>query len=50
LSVVAEGVETSEQAQLLHARHCALAQGFFYSKPVDSARFETLLAQQHGTA
>ena len=32
--VVAEGVETSEQAELLRAQDCPEAQGFYFSHPV----------------
>lgn len=32
--VVAEGVETAEQAAFLQANGCRVAQGFFYSKPL----------------
>jgi diguanylate cyclase (GGDEF)-like protein/PAS domain S-box-containing protein len=40
LEVVAEGVETAEQANLLKELHCRYAQGYLFSKPVaaDSAR------------
>ncbi|SFV16886.1 EAL domain-containing protein [Pseudoduganella namucuonensis] len=34
LSVIAEGVETEEQAAFLLRHGCNLAQGYFYSKPV----------------
>ncbi|ELX13783.1 diguanylate cyclase/phosphodiesterase with PAS/PAC sensor [Janthinobacterium sp. HH01] len=34
LSVIAEGVETEEQAAFLLRHGCHLAQGYFYSKPV----------------
>ncbi|MGZ8290613.1 MAG: bifunctional diguanylate cyclase/phosphodiesterase [Telluria sp.] len=34
LSVIAEGVETAEQAAFLLRHGCNLAQGYFYSKPV----------------
>ncbi|QLI82849.1 EAL domain-containing protein [Chitinibacter fontanus] len=34
LSVVAEGVETAEQMQALHAAGCDTIQGYFYAKPL----------------
>jgi len=34
LQVVAEGVETQEQAEILLALDCDIAQGYFYSKPL----------------
>ncbi len=34
LSVVAEGVETRSQAELLHQLGCNTAQGYFYSRPL----------------
>ena len=34
LSVIAEGVESEEQAQFLLREGCHLAQGYFYSRPV----------------
>ncbi|MCC6533899.1 MAG: EAL domain-containing protein [Burkholderiales bacterium] len=34
LAVVAEGVESEEQAALLHARGCTLMQGYLFSRPV----------------
>ena len=33
LHVVAEGVETLEQAEFLIANHCHVMQGYFYSRP-----------------
>ncbi|MBZ0114684.1 MAG: EAL domain-containing protein [Thermoanaerobaculia bacterium] len=34
LRVVAEGVETAEQAEFLRREHCHLAQGFYYTRPL----------------
>jgi EAL domain-containing protein (putative c-di-GMP-specific phosphodiesterase class I) len=34
LSVIAEGVETEEQAAFLLRHGCSLAQGYFYSGPL----------------
>lgn len=43
LKVVAEGVETQEQANLLRLLKCEQAQGYLYSKPVPVEDFSTLL-------
>lgn len=43
LKVVAEGVETEEQAKLLRLLKCEQAQGYLYSKPVSAKDFTTLL-------
>jgi EAL domain-containing protein (putative c-di-GMP-specific phosphodiesterase class I) len=32
--VVAEGVETREQAEILEAMSCDIIQGYYYSKPL----------------
>ena len=40
--VVAEGVETVEQAAILQAYGCHVAQGYLYSTPVQKAVFEAL--------
>ena len=44
LKVVAEGVETMEQARLLRLLACDEAQGYLYSRPVPASAIETLLA------
>lgn len=46
LKVIAEGVETALQRDLLMDIHCDYAQGFFYSPPVPADAFEQMLVQQ----
>jgi len=46
LRVIAEGVETAEQLDYLRARGCDEAQGYYFSRPVASGAFETLLRQE----
>ncbi len=43
LSVVAEGVETPEQALFLTRHGCPIQQGFWFSRPLPGATFATLL-------
>jgi diguanylate cyclase (GGDEF)-like protein/PAS domain S-box-containing protein len=45
LDVVAEGVETVEQATLLKELRCKYAQGFLFSKPVDAENVKKMLAK-----
>lgn len=45
LDVIAEGVETEEQRQILLNAGCLHFQGFLFSKPVPLEQFETLLKQ-----
>ncbi len=47
LELVAEGVETTEQAAYLHRHGCPLAQGYLYGKPMPQIAFEALLAEQN---
>lgn len=44
ISVTAEGVETERQAAILQGWHCCSAQGFFFSRPLDSAQVLAMLA------
>ncbi len=49
LGLLAEGVETEEQAQVLLGLGCNLAQGYFYSKPMPAEEFyEQLLRERKG--
>jgi diguanylate cyclase (GGDEF)-like protein/PAS domain S-box-containing protein len=43
LDIIAEGVETEEQRQLLHSLGCDHYQGYLFSKPVPIEQFEALL-------
>lgn len=43
--VVAEGIETAEQVDMLKSLDCEYAQGYFYSKPLPEADFEKILAE-----
>jgi len=47
LQVVAEGVETLLQRDLLMAAGCDFAQGYLFSRPVTAERFEDLLRDGH---
>jgi diguanylate cyclase (GGDEF)-like protein/PAS domain S-box-containing protein len=44
LAVIAEGVETEAQRLFLERHGCPIYQGYLFSKPVDVAQFERLLA------
>ncbi len=45
LPIIAEGVETSEQADFLESIGCYYIQGFFYSRPLPENQFEKLLGE-----
>lgn len=44
LPIVAEGVETAEQARFLHTIGCTVGQGYYYYRPMPVPEFERLLA------
>ncbi len=49
LKVVAEGVETKEQAMLLKDIGCDIAQGYLYAKPMKASEFLQLLRSDYST-
>ncbi|MFL6624703.1 MAG: EAL domain-containing protein [Sulfurifustis sp.] len=50
MTVVAEGVETEEQAAFLRTHACDEMQGYYFSKPVGPAEFAALLHAQSARA
>ncbi|HEY5619822.1 MAG TPA: EAL domain-containing protein [Vicinamibacterales bacterium] len=48
MEVIAEGVETEEQAQKLRDLNCHIAQGFLFSKPLPSDLARALLVRANG--
>ena len=50
LNVVAEGVETKEQAEFLAQRQCNLLQGYFFYQPMPEERFLEVLAAGRSSA
>ncbi|MET0029165.1 MAG: EAL domain-containing protein [Candidatus Thiodiazotropha sp.] len=47
LNVIAEGVETQEQLEILRSLDCNLAQGYLFSQPVSADSFTDLLANMN---
>lgn len=48
LSVIAEGVETPEQRDLLLGLGCSVMQGYWFSRPLDAERTAAFLAERRG--
>ena len=46
MDVIAEGVETAEQAQKLRELDCRMAQGYWFSKPLPAESALALLARE----
>lgn len=46
LEVLAEGIETEEQSELLRKLGCHIAQGYYYSKPLSAKDMEKMLSEQ----
>ena len=45
MDVIAEGTETIEEVSYLKSVNCEFAQGYFFSRPVDSEKAEMLLSE-----
>ena len=45
MSVIAEGVETREQADFLRSIGCSYVQGYLYARPMPSAEYEAFLRE-----
>lgn len=43
ISIVAEGVETKAQVEMLRAMECTIAQGYYYQRPIPMDAYEKLL-------
>jgi EAL domain-containing protein (putative c-di-GMP-specific phosphodiesterase class I) len=50
LKVVAEGVETEEQAKVLRLLRCDEMQGYLFSRPVPPAELPALIVAQRQSA
>ena len=49
LTVIAEGINTEEQAECLLKLDCHKGQGFLFSKPLSASEFEFKLAPREAT-
>ena len=46
LNILAEGVETKQQRSVLRSAGCHIIQGYFFSKPVDTAEIDKMMEYQ----
>jgi EAL domain-containing protein (putative c-di-GMP-specific phosphodiesterase class I) len=46
-SVVAEGVETAEQARLLASMGCPGVQGYYFARPMPAGALRERIAEEH---
>ena len=46
MGLVAEGIETKEQAEFLSDCGCDVAQGYYYSRPITLSDFDKLVQEQ----
>lgn len=49
LKVIAEGVETEQQRDMLKSMGCDYGQGYLFSKPIPADEFEKLLSSRNGS-
>lgn len=50
IQVIAEGVETQQQCELLTRMGCDFAQGYWFARPMPAPEFETFMAQHRPQA
>ena len=41
--IIAEGVETKEQAEMLKSANCDMVQGYYYARPMPMEEFRVFL-------
>ena len=46
MEIIAEGVETREQFEFVKKEKCSMAQGYFFSRPIEARQFEMILHQE----
>ena len=46
MEVLAEGIETREQAEFLHSVGCSNLQGYLFSKPVSAVDFQDFVSRE----